>query len=77
MISITLTRHPLRARVFSRSYSVGLVIWTSQVFWFVWCGEDGRQCEERWLRNPRVLLNVSKCVMAFQLGRLGALVVGK
>jgi hypothetical protein len=28
-------------------FSIGLVVWTGQVFWVIWCGGDrARECDE-------------------------------
>jgi hypothetical protein len=44
----------------ARSYSIGLVVWTQEVFWHMLCGPGGRECDERWLANPLTILRVAQ-----------------
>lgn len=40
-------------------YFVGLVVWTHQVFWVIWCDEDREEeCKDKWLSTPITLQKV-------------------
>jgi hypothetical protein len=49
-------------------FAVGLLVWTKESFWHMWCfGDIKEECAPRWLRTPRILLNISYCLLAMQV----------